>query len=114
MKSISVTEYLNYEGGKFSKSRGTGVFGNDAQSTGIPSEVRGTSLSTPAVSAPCLPQQRQECEIESCAQPKVLSLSIMAPAPAPAPGGPKDCAHLLTGADSTTSELCVLQKGRES
>ena len=50
MKSISVTEYLNYEGGKFSKSRGTGVFGNDAQSTGIPSEVRGTRLSTPAVS----------------------------------------------------------------
>eukprot|EP00891_Asterochloris_glomerata_P008560 jgi/Astpho2/8560/e_gw1.00125.5.1_t len=39
MKCISVTEYLNYEGGKFSKSRGTGVFGNDAQSTGIPSEV---------------------------------------------------------------------------
>jgi methionyl-tRNA synthetase len=27
MKNISVTEYLNYEGGKFSKSRGTGVFG---------------------------------------------------------------------------------------
>jgi methionyl-tRNA synthetase len=25
MKSISVTEYLNYEGGKFSKSRGTGA-----------------------------------------------------------------------------------------
>jgi hypothetical protein len=24
MKAISVTEYLNYEGGKFSKSRGTG------------------------------------------------------------------------------------------
>jgi methionyl-tRNA synthetase len=24
MRSISVTEYLNYEGGKFSKSRGTG------------------------------------------------------------------------------------------
>jgi methionyl-tRNA synthetase len=24
MKNISVTEYLNYEGGKFSKSRGTG------------------------------------------------------------------------------------------
>jgi len=34
-----VTEYLNYEGGKFSKSRGTGVFGNDAKDTGIPSEV---------------------------------------------------------------------------
>ena len=39
MKKISVTEYLNYEGGKFSKSRGTGVFGNDAKDTGIPSEV---------------------------------------------------------------------------
>lgn len=32
---ISTTEYLNYEGGKFSKSRGTGVFGNDAQKTGM-------------------------------------------------------------------------------
>eukprot|EP00201_Polytomella_parva_P009407 CAMPEP_0175050128 /NCGR_PEP_ID=MMETSP0052_2-20121109/7098_1 /TAXON_ID=51329 ORGANISM="Polytomella parva, Strain SAG 63-3" /NCGR_SAMPLE_ID=MMETSP0052_2 /ASSEMBLY_ACC=CAM_ASM_000194 /LENGTH=595 /DNA_ID=CAMNT_0016314319 /DNA_START=12 /DNA_END=1799 /DNA_ORIENTATION=+ len=39
MKNISVTEYLNYEGGKFSKSRGTGVFGNDAKETGIPVEV---------------------------------------------------------------------------
>ncbi|GBF87385.1 methionine-tRNA ligase-like protein [Raphidocelis subcapitata] len=39
MRSISVTEYLNYEGGKFSKSRGTGVFGNDARDTGLPPEV---------------------------------------------------------------------------
>ncbi|KAK9807550.1 hypothetical protein WJX72_002305 [[Myrmecia] bisecta] len=39
MKNISVTEYLNYEGGKFSKSRGVGVFGNDAKETGIPVEV---------------------------------------------------------------------------
>lgn len=39
MKSISVTEYLNYESGKFSKSRGTGVFGDDAQNTNIPVEV---------------------------------------------------------------------------
>eukprot|EP00884_Botryococcus_braunii_P016798 jgi/Botrbrau1/3801/Bobra.0183s0033.1 len=39
MRNISVTEYLNYEGGKFSKSRGVGVFGNDAKDTGIPSEV---------------------------------------------------------------------------
>lgn len=67
MKNISVTEYLNYEGGKFSKSRATGshsnvwqpslcleslhvllrfshfvlpgVFGNDAMDTGIPVEV---------------------------------------------------------------------------
>ncbi|KAJ8981803.1 hypothetical protein NQ317_007389 [Molorchus minor] len=36
---IMATEYLNYEDGKFSKSRGIGVFGNDAQSTGIPSDV---------------------------------------------------------------------------
>lgn len=40
MKNISVTEYLNYEDGKFSKSRGVGVFGNDAKDTGIPVEVR--------------------------------------------------------------------------
>ena len=40
MKRISVTEYLNYEGGKFSKSRGVGVFGSDARDTGIPVEVR--------------------------------------------------------------------------
>jgi methionyl-tRNA synthetase len=39
MKKISVTEYLNYEGGKFSKSRGTGVFGTDAADTGISSSV---------------------------------------------------------------------------
>ena len=36
---ISTTEYLNYEGGKFSKRKGTGVFGDAAESTGIPSEV---------------------------------------------------------------------------
>ena len=37
---ISTTEYLNYEAGlKFSKSRGTGVFGTDPKKTGIPSEV---------------------------------------------------------------------------
>eukprot|EP00850_Spirogloea_muscicola_P020362 SM000213S06827 [mRNA] locus=s213:191328:197704:- [translate_table: standard] len=40
LKTISVTEYLNYEGGKqFSKSRGTGIFGNDAKATGIPVEI---------------------------------------------------------------------------
>ncbi|XP_057958374.1 methionine--tRNA ligase, cytoplasmic [Malania oleifera] len=39
MKTISVTEYLNYEAGKFSKSKGVGVFGNDAKDTGIPVEV---------------------------------------------------------------------------
>lgn len=36
---ISTTEYLQYENGKFSKSRGTGVFGDNAMDTGIPSEV---------------------------------------------------------------------------
>eukprot|EP00871_Galdieria_phlegrea_P003894 jgi/Galph1/4505/GphlegSOOS_G3165.1 len=36
---ISVTDYLNYEDGKFSKSRGIGVFGNDAKDTGISTEV---------------------------------------------------------------------------
>ncbi|PKA57861.1 putative methionine--tRNA ligase [Apostasia shenzhenica] len=39
LKTISVTEYLNYESGKFSKSKGIGVFGNDAKDTNIPSEV---------------------------------------------------------------------------
>lgn len=39
MKTISVTEYLNYEDGKFSKSKGVGVFGNDAKDTNIPVEV---------------------------------------------------------------------------
>ena len=33
------TEYLNYEDAKFSKSRGIGVFGNDAQDTGIPADI---------------------------------------------------------------------------
>ena len=36
---MSSTEYLNYEGGKFSKSLGIGVFGNDVQETGIPADV---------------------------------------------------------------------------
>ncbi|KAL4896368.1 tRNA synthetases class I (M)-domain-containing protein [Aspergillus ambiguus] len=36
---LSTTEYLNYEGGKFSKSRGIGVFGNNAKQTGIPADV---------------------------------------------------------------------------
>ncbi|KAE8698064.1 putative methionine--tRNA ligase [Hibiscus syriacus] len=42
MKSISVTEYLNYEAGKFSKSKGVGVFGNDVKDTKIPVEVSDT------------------------------------------------------------------------
>ncbi|KAI1918570.1 methionine--tRNA ligase mes1 [Ophidiomyces ophidiicola] len=36
---LSTTEYLNYENGKFSKSRGIGVFGNNAKDTGIPADV---------------------------------------------------------------------------
>ena len=36
---LLTTEYLNYESGKFSKSRGVGVFGDSAIETGIPSEV---------------------------------------------------------------------------
>lgn len=36
---LSTTEYLQYEGGKFSKSRNVGVFGNNAQETGIPPSV---------------------------------------------------------------------------
>ncbi|MCL2210469.1 MAG: methionine--tRNA ligase [Treponema sp.] len=36
---MSSTEYLNYENGKFSKSRGVGVFGTDAMKTEIPSDV---------------------------------------------------------------------------
>ncbi|HQT45299.1 MAG TPA: class I tRNA ligase family protein, partial [Candidatus Micrarchaeota archaeon] len=36
---ISTTEFLNYEGGKFSKSRGVGVFGNDAVASGIAPDV---------------------------------------------------------------------------
>lgn len=33
------TEYLNYEGGKFSKSKNRGVFGPAAKETGIPTSV---------------------------------------------------------------------------
>ncbi|MDR1428922.1 MAG: methionine--tRNA ligase [Spirochaetaceae bacterium] len=36
---MSSTEYLNYESGKFSKTRGVGVFGNDVMETGIPADV---------------------------------------------------------------------------
>ena len=36
---LSTTEYLQYEGGKFSKSRGVGVFGNNAEETGVPASV---------------------------------------------------------------------------
>lgn len=36
---ISTTEYLQYEGTKFSKSRGVGVFGNNVMDSGIPVDV---------------------------------------------------------------------------
>ncbi|KIM32963.1 hypothetical protein M408DRAFT_326648 [Serendipita vermifera MAFF 305830] len=36
---VSGTEFLNYEGGKFSKSRNLGVFGTQAQQTGVPASV---------------------------------------------------------------------------
>ena len=36
---LSTTEYLQYEGGKFSKSRGVGVFGNNVMDSKIPAEV---------------------------------------------------------------------------
>lgn len=36
---LSATEYLNYESGKFSKSRGIGVFGTNAKETGVGPDV---------------------------------------------------------------------------
>lgn len=39
VKHLMATEYLNYEDGKFSKSRGIGVFGNDVANTKIPSDI---------------------------------------------------------------------------
>ena len=39
LHNMSSTEYMNYESGKFSKSMGVGVFGNDARDTGIPADV---------------------------------------------------------------------------
>eukprot|EP01135_Chromosphaera_perkinsii_P006123 Nk52_evm1s409 gene=Nk52_evmTU1s409 len=39
LNHLNATEYLNYEGGKFSKSRGVGVFGNQVMETEIPSDI---------------------------------------------------------------------------
>jgi len=39
VSSLSVNEYLNYEGGMFSKSRSVGVFGDNVQETGIIPDV---------------------------------------------------------------------------
>ncbi len=36
---INTTDYLNYEGGKFSKSRGVGIFGDGAMKSGVPADV---------------------------------------------------------------------------
>ncbi|KAJ3213744.1 hypothetical protein HK099_007212 [Clydaea vesicula] len=36
---INATEWLQYENTKFSKSKGVGVFGNDALSSGVPADV---------------------------------------------------------------------------
>ncbi|EFA81615.1 methionyl-tRNA synthetase [Heterostelium album PN500] len=39
LHNLSTTEYLNYESGKFSKSRNTGVFGDNAMGTGVPADI---------------------------------------------------------------------------
>ncbi|GFN93078.1 methionine--tRNA ligase, cytoplasmic-like, partial [Plakobranchus ocellatus] len=39
VRHMIATEYLNYEDTKFSKSRNTGVFGDQAETTGIPADV---------------------------------------------------------------------------
>ena len=39
LNTLSTTEYLNYEHGKFSKSRGIGVFGTSAKATGVAPDV---------------------------------------------------------------------------
>ncbi|MFC1697456.1 methionine--tRNA ligase [Nanoarchaeota archaeon] len=39
MDTISSNEFLNYESGMFSKSRGVGIFGDNAMETGIPADV---------------------------------------------------------------------------
>lgn len=39
LTNLSTTEYLNYEGGKFSKSRNTGIFGTDAINEGLAPHV---------------------------------------------------------------------------
>ncbi|PKS12771.1 hypothetical protein jhhlp_000982 [Lomentospora prolificans] len=39
LNHLAATEYLTYEGGKFSKSRGIGVFGDSARKTGVGPDV---------------------------------------------------------------------------
>ncbi|MGM5480210.1 MAG: methionine--tRNA ligase [Nanobdellota archaeon] len=36
---LNATEYINYEHGKFSKSKGVGIFGDTAKDSGIPADV---------------------------------------------------------------------------
>lgn len=38
-ENMNASHYLNYQGGKFSKSNGIGVFGDDAMESGIPADV---------------------------------------------------------------------------
>ncbi|MBN2354149.1 MAG: methionine--tRNA ligase [Spirochaetales bacterium] len=39
LNHMASSEYMNYEGGKFSKSRGVGVFGDDAMASGLPADM---------------------------------------------------------------------------
>eukprot|EP01133_Synstelium_polycarpum_P011418 gene11418-13307_t len=39
LHNLSTTEYLKFENSKFSKSRGTGIFGDDARSSGIDADL---------------------------------------------------------------------------
>jgi len=39
MNEISVNEFINYQGGKFAKSRGIGVFGDNAMDSGIDPDI---------------------------------------------------------------------------
>lgn len=39
LKKICVNEFLNYKGGKFSKSKGVGVFGDGAMHSGLPADA---------------------------------------------------------------------------
>lgn len=39
LNTMASNEYLNYENVQFSKSRGTGVFGDDAMKSGIPADI---------------------------------------------------------------------------
>ena len=72
MRKISVTEYLNYEGGKFSKSRGTGVFGDGAIASGIPADVFRYA---------CSPCQCTCGHLDICSFTVILDLLLVVPRP---------------------------------